>query len=318
MNLQPTDVAGIAGAIAVHGPAPNARLNLQLETQAAEESLQTGLYISWVPHPSCILGPSAADETKNGTGQCCRVGSHSFCRCGHQLSSHRPLGKIKAGYNKPPACSTCKRCPGFEYSPHFPEECGQWWLSRRKDFVLSDWRKVSPDSTCPKLGILLVSTIFLLINGCDILMPSDSDRCNCCPCSHSVQRVRDTPEEYCCIGCEQKVSDHETLFESRATRMSRGAAVDEAYIPLADLPQQIAGSQQVLRVGATNHTVDMDTIRKVCSETGQSRLVPRVRALPAAPITSHPSIAVQKRGVPLVGQTGRPSDAPVRTSVHRK
>jgi hypothetical protein len=158
MNLQPTDVAGIAGAIAIHGPAPNARLNLQLETQAAEESLQTGLYISWVPHPSCILGSSAADEIKNGTGQCCRVGSHSFCRCGHQLSAHKPLGKIKVGYNKPPSCGTCKRCPGFEYSPHFPEECGQWWLSRRKDFVLSDWRKVSPDCTCAKLGILSFNT----------------------------------------------------------------------------------------------------------------------------------------------------------------
>lgn len=34
------------------------------------------------------------------------------------------------------------------------------------------------------------------------------------------------------MGCEQKVSDHETLFENRATRASRGAVVDEDYIPL--------------------------------------------------------------------------------------
>jgi hypothetical protein len=46
------------------------------------------------------------------------------------------------------------------------------------------------------------------------------------------QRVRSLPHEYCCIGCEQKISDHETIFETRAMRIERGAAVDEAYVPL--------------------------------------------------------------------------------------
>lgn len=143
MNFQPTNVKGIADAIVEHGAAPNARANLRSEIQAATESQQSGLYISWLPNPYCTLGPSAADEIKNGTGQCCRVGTASICMCGHALNAHKPMGKIKSGYNKPPTCISCKRCTGFQYAPQFPEECGQWWLSRRKDFNLPDWRKVS-------------------------------------------------------------------------------------------------------------------------------------------------------------------------------
>jgi hypothetical protein len=48
------------------------------------------------------------------------------------------------------------------------------------------------------------------------------------------QRIREKPAEYCCLGCDQKVSDHETVFESRDTRKQRGAAVDGAYVPLSD------------------------------------------------------------------------------------
>ena len=140
--MQPTDVKSIRGALAVHGAAPNAKHQLNLERQAAEESHQSGVYVSWVPHPSCILGPSAADELKNGTGQCCRVGSSSVCICGHGLHAHKPILKLKSGYNKPPGCSACKRCTGFQYTPQFPEECGQWWLCRRRDFNIIDWRKV--------------------------------------------------------------------------------------------------------------------------------------------------------------------------------
>ena len=48
------------------------------------------------------------------------------------------------------------------------------------------------------------------------------------------QRLREKPHEYACIGCEQKVSDHETIFESRESRTRRGAYVDRAYVPLSD------------------------------------------------------------------------------------
>lgn len=49
--------------------------------------------------------------------------------------------------------------------------------------------------------------------------------------------MREKPEEYACIGCDLKVSDHETLFETRKQRAERGALVDERYVPLQDCPE---------------------------------------------------------------------------------
>lgn len=140
----PTTVGSIERAIIEHGASSSAGATLRAEIDAANESIVTGLYVTWGPHPSCTLGPSAADEIRNGTGQCCRVGSASVCMCGHSLENHKPVIPSKSGgYTKPPSCLKCKRCVGYQYVPARPEECGQWWLSRRSGFNLLDWRKVS-------------------------------------------------------------------------------------------------------------------------------------------------------------------------------
>lgn len=140
----PTNVENIAEKIVEHGASSSASITLRAETEAANESIVTGLYVTWSPLPSCTVGPSAADEIRNGTGQCCRVGSNSVCMCGHSLQNHKPVVPSKSGgYTKPPACLKCKRCIGYQYVPARPEECGQWWLSRRRDFNLLDWQKVS-------------------------------------------------------------------------------------------------------------------------------------------------------------------------------
>lgn len=115
------------------------------ESEAAIESIESGLYVTFLPHPSNSIPASAADEIRAGTGQCCRVGSMSLCRCGHVLGQHNSV-KIpkKGGYIPPPKCNekTC-RCRQYQYSPSFPEETGQYWLKRRRDFNINEWRKVS-------------------------------------------------------------------------------------------------------------------------------------------------------------------------------
>ena len=73
----PTDIASIERGVALHGAAPNSAAMLNAEVTAARESISTELYIIWSPMPH-----------RNGTGQCCRIGSPSICMCGHALQSH--------------------------------------------------------------------------------------------------------------------------------------------------------------------------------------------------------------------------------------
>ena len=75
--------------------------------------------------------------------------------------------------------------------------------------------------------------------------------------------MRLSPQDYVCIGCEVTVAEHETLFESRAGRLLRGAAVDAAYIPLSSasnsfVPEDGEGKDSLEQRGAS----DMDTIRE--------------------------------------------------------
>lgn len=204
-----TTETDIEDAIATHGVTPGGSAMLKSEEKAARESLSSGVYIMWAPHPSKTTLTSAAFEgIRDGTSQCARVGADSLCLCGHSLSQHKKLtiSKSRRGYIKPPVCAApgCRKCgsEGFSYCPSRPEEVGQWWLPRRKNFSLKDW----------------------------------------------VKRVQEIPEEYCCLGCEQRVSEHETIFEYKADRASRGAAIDEAYVPLHDNPWL---SDQVLGEGKT-------------------------------------------------------------------
>jgi hypothetical protein len=125
----------------------------ELELIAAEESIQSNLYVSFLPDPSARIPASAADEIRNMTGQCCRVGGFSICRCGHYLRYHDPIKLPRsAGYIRPPKCKKCS-CVQYRYMPSFPEEVGQWWLRRRKDFNIQEWRKVSIN----QLSLILVS-----------------------------------------------------------------------------------------------------------------------------------------------------------------
>ncbi len=193
MDFRGVTVENISEAVNIHGAAPGGVACLRGEEEAAQESLENGLYITWGPKEDCfrlIREDSVREKYEGGREQCCRVGSLSVCLCGHKLIDHKEVHK-KSSFIRPPKCnkSGC-RCFGFNYMPSRPEECGQWWLPRRKDFDLKAWRRVS-------------TTAYSLF-------------------FHSLQRVQSNPEEYACIGCDLKITDHETMFETRQQRLSRG------------------------------------------------------------------------------------------------
>ena len=131
---------------------------------AALESIESSLYITWIPNPNHIKHLNQTNNNNNSelyeykygnvandvvgedpTGQCCRINNQSKCLCGHTLKQHLNNIKInkKGGYIKPPKCQDCIKCTGFQYAPYHPAECGQYWLVGRKNFDIIEWRNVS-------------------------------------------------------------------------------------------------------------------------------------------------------------------------------
>ena len=125
----PQSAADVESAVAQYGAAPGGRKLMRLEAEAAQAAIESGVYVTW-------RGGSADDAP-----ECARVGPAALCLCGHALRSHAAVASSARGARvRAPACSKCA-CSGFHYFPSRPEECGQWWLPRRKDFDLVAWRK---------------------------------------------------------------------------------------------------------------------------------------------------------------------------------
>lgn len=104
------------------GPAPGARKMMDSEMLHATEAIESGTYITyWF-------------EKKKS--ECGRLGSQSKCFCGHYLTGHSDK------YFGKKLDTSCKECPckTFKFVPTRPEECGMYWLPRRKDFNVNKWR----------------------------------------------------------------------------------------------------------------------------------------------------------------------------------
>lgn len=120
---QAKDATDVEAAVAAYGAAPGGQAMMKSEARAAAEAAASGIYVTF--------------QSPNES-ECCRVQSNSSCLCGHELKSHE-APKGGGSCMKPPACTKCA-CSKFRYAPTRPEECGQWWLPRRRDFNIKAWR----------------------------------------------------------------------------------------------------------------------------------------------------------------------------------
>lgn len=120
---QAKDANDVEAAVAAYGAAPGGQAMMKSEAKAAAEAAASGIYVTF--------------QSPNES-ECCRVQSNSSCLCGHALKSHE-APKGGGSRMKPPACTKCA-CSKFRYAPTRPEECGQWWLPRRRDFNIKAWR----------------------------------------------------------------------------------------------------------------------------------------------------------------------------------
>lgn len=65
------------------------------------------------------------------------------------------------------------------------------------------------------------------------------------------------PSEYACIGCDVSVAEHETIFETRVSRLTRGAKVDDDYIPLSDM---VHIRERALMAGSSSRNKPMQPV----------------------------------------------------------
>lgn len=173
------------------GPSAGGAKMIDNEKLHADEAIKSGLYVTYF------------NNIKNH--ECMRVGSKSKCFCGHFYSAHKLTitGKKKNISNPCEKC-VCKR---FQWIPTRPEECGMYWLPRRKEFKLSEWRvkckckhehdlhKPNVPSRCQKSG------------------------CNCF----------EFYSDFACISCDGRWEDHETLYEFEHDRMMDKKPVGYEY-----------------------------------------------------------------------------------------
>eukprot|EP00667_Euglena_gracilis_P016917 EG_transcript_17750 len=184
---------GILQGLRQYGPAVGAQKMMDKEMMAALHAIDTGTYV--------VLRSSTGED-------CTRVGPSHGCFCGHTLSDHNHKGRRVP-------CMQC-RCDMFQYVFERPEEIGEYWLVRRKDFNILEW---APKCRCK--------------HGPRDHAPNASKACKRCGCGAFQSG-------FLCLVCDKHWEEHETVFETEMERKLAGRPVGEAFKPLAQVAPEFS------------------------------------------------------------------------------
>lgn len=193
-------------ALIKYGPAPGAKNLMWREMDAAEWSIESGIYGFW----RCTTIPLEKPTPGNphALDFCARIGPKCKCFCGHKFENHDQNPCARKGAST--KCHQCE-CKMYEFVPMRPEEIGDWWLPRRKDFNILTWRVK-------------------------------------CKCGHTHEEHKPYPQHFCtkcgcgqwtgnyeCMSCEHHQREHELMWMTRDERRAEGLKVDEEYKPLESM-----------------------------------------------------------------------------------
>ncbi|XP_060694571.1 protein FAM221B-like [Hemiscyllium ocellatum] len=214
------------------------------EKEAALDALQTGIYIGW--------------RCPENNWDCIRVGVKSKCFCGHLLAEH---GRFTGTSVRVPCAVAGCQCRAYNFIPSRPEDVGEFWLRKRRNFDPRTWRA---KCRC-KHNHEEHNTDG--VHSCKI---------GGCPC-HGFD------SNFLCAACDKHWEQHQTFFETETHRKEAGLPYGEAYLPFAEMPN-------LRNAVLSGNEEDDSAYQAITSGTGAySRLGPSTEpAWPALPPNRDP------------------------------
>lgn len=120
---------------------------------------------------------------------------------------------------RPEGITNCEKdgctCSAFVFVPQRPEEVNEWWLPRRKGFIVKDWRlncECKHDHTHHSIG--------------------KTRECVDCSCSGFKSNAQ-------CVACDEPVWQHTTEWETESERRKEKKPVGVEYQPLLEAPNSV-------------------------------------------------------------------------------
>jgi len=228
MSFQPKTPDAVLSGLQKHGASVGAKKLMQWEFRHARDALKSGIYVTLY------------NQYKQF--ECARLGKFSRCFCNHLYSKHQ-LKKLKNGrFGKNPCTEEGCKCENFKFMFRRPEEIGQYFLTRRKGFDVTQWR---PLCRCKHPHAVHDPV---------------SMKCKECNCSKFISN-------WACISCDGKWEEHEVLYEDHELRAELGKPVGEAFYPMAEVPEIQA---EYLR--QVEQEVERERQRKAEAEAGVREL----------------------------------------------
>ncbi|KAK2964733.1 putative FAM221B-like protein [Blattamonas nauphoetae] len=234
-NLRGPGTVELRDALEQYGPAQGAKKLMDREAISAQWSIETGVYGVWRCHTRPIEKPSPANP--HALDFCSRIGPTTRCFCGHLFQDHDMKPTAKRQSTK---CHLC-HCPRCEFVPTRPEEIGDHWLPRRKDFNVTTWRvKCRCGHTHEQHD------------------PGFGHHCNACGCSQWTGM-------YECMNCDRPAADHETEWETREERRAMGyptplSLIIRQGLKLSSFIQIPPNGRKQDSVPTINQSLDKDAI----------------------------------------------------------
>ncbi|CAH8853933.1 unnamed protein product [Trichobilharzia szidati] len=172
------------------------------EVEAVREAIRTGTYIAYRPR-----------DKPWDQQDCQRVCSTSRCFCGHLLNQHETFTGKQLSLKCQQAGCICK---AFKFIPSRPEEVGEYWLVKRRDFDRNTYRV---KCKCKHTHEEHVAD--------PIPYRCNAKGCSCLGFSSA----------FLCAACDKHWNEHQTVIETESERKAQGRPVGEAWFPFAELPE---------------------------------------------------------------------------------